>query len=385
MSTCAVCIQEKKSTQTLTCNGCQTTACIDCQRQYAAPACMNCAQAFNEDFFLQQGKKKLIAELLRPAEEKVYWDREKQLLSATQKVVEYEAQVDALRAKLRFGIAVRFPVKPNLIVSSTGQETFPCPVSECRGFAQPAKGELRCGVCKQQVCSACRELQGPTHSCDPNIVESIRALQSDTKPCPRCVTRIIRSAGCNHMFCTNCRTHFDWVSGKILSASTNHHYDRTEAYNKTYAAQPVAEVPNMISPARTKSHPIQSERLQRWLFADVELINGYLLDILAPQRVMERHDLSLIAIRCKFLRNEISEKQAMQKVWILEKALEVKQAEQRILSTLHNQLLGLRTSDLPELQRETAVQRLCAQTQDQLIKVKSSVKVVAGDGPILQT
>lgn len=37
------------------------------------------------------------------------------------------------------------------------------------------------------------------------------------------------------MFCTNCRTHFDWISGKILKTSTNGHYLHLQQFSQNVA------------------------------------------------------------------------------------------------------------------------------------------------------
>jgi hypothetical protein len=43
------------------------------------------------------------------------------------------------------------------------------------------------------------------------------------------------------MFCTNCRTHFDWVSGKILKTSTNGHYLHLQQFSQNVAIREISE------------------------------------------------------------------------------------------------------------------------------------------------
>ena len=93
-----------------------------------------------------------------------------------------------------------------------------CIESKCRGYLD-ASG--CCGMCNVKVCMECNQLMNPTHVCKNEDVLDVKEILSSTKPCPKCRTRITKTEGCNHMFCVNCATGFDWVSGKRIDDRIN--------------------------------------------------------------------------------------------------------------------------------------------------------------------
>jgi len=104
---------------------------------------------------------------------------------------------------------------------------MPCPAPECRGFLSTA---YKCGVCDIYSCPECHETKGldrdAAHTCDQNTVATVKAMKKECRNCPDCGTNIFKIEGCNQMFCTNCNTPFDWVSGKKITngAIHNPHY-----------------------------------------------------------------------------------------------------------------------------------------------------------------
>jgi hypothetical protein len=104
---------------------------------------------------------------------------------------------------------------------------MPCPATGCRGFLSQA---YKCGVCEIYTCPDCRELKGQDrdtpHTCDQNTVATVRAMKKECRGCPECGTNIFKIEGCNQMFCTNCNTPFDWISGRkiVNGAIHNPHY-----------------------------------------------------------------------------------------------------------------------------------------------------------------
>jgi hypothetical protein len=88
-----------------------------------------------------------------------------------------------------------------------------CQLKDCRGFVD---SQFRCGLCMGVMCQYCFEMQSKDHKCDPSVVETIKAILETTKPCPKCGQHIHRIDGCSHMFCTLCKTSFDYKSGLVL-------------------------------------------------------------------------------------------------------------------------------------------------------------------------
>ena len=295
---------------------------------------MSCEAAFTEQFFKSAGHPALVKTVLRPAEETLLWDREKERLPMTQVLVDWENAVVELAKRLRFGFRVEFPPKPQVAMSSLSSNIFPCPGVDCRGFVLPS--ERGCGSCKRRVCMSCRTFAEAEHTCDPETLKSLAFLASDSKACPKCAALIFRVSGCNHMFCTNCRTHFDWVSGVVLKNSTNHHYTNTEAFatnvaTLTTAAPREDTCVDVMFNAVSVAQALPSQHLERLLWSELSMVRTFLRSKLDPRRLTESHEQALIKVRMQFLRG-VPESQCKKKVWLLEKSFERSLDESHLLT-----------------------------------------------------
>lgn len=121
-----------------------------------------------------------------------------------------------------------------------------CAQPECRGFLS---NKWVCSLCLKSTCKHCHEpLQSKApdenggdrgsecekcdvevdetepHVCNPHSVETAKLLAKDTKPCPKCQTPIFKIDGCNQMWCTQCHTAFNWITGKTENTVHNPHY-----------------------------------------------------------------------------------------------------------------------------------------------------------------
>jgi hypothetical protein len=261
----------------------------------------------------------------RPWEEEVLWSREKLLFDNTQQFLDWEIQTSALKQQLRFGLTPSFPAKPSGLLSGS---MFPCPLTECRGYVNN-KG--CCGTCKIKVCLQCREKAEEKHKCNETVLASLKLIQSESKPCPKCKVGIERSMGCNHMFCTFCRTHFDWISLKILDQdkSTNFHYMQTSAFAQLRtddSCQNLVEfsfhIPHRLPQNETEVykslvHTFREER-NRVIFMKKTLFN---------EEIMTRkHEEALIKLRILYLKQELDKDKYTQKVWAEEQHYEKQQA-----------------------------------------------------------
>jgi len=300
---------------------CGYGACGECCKQYAIPSCMSCRSGFTRSF-LQRVAPKLVKDVYRPYHENLFWEREKGLLANTQVLVEWEEKTQELKKRLRFGETVVFPIKPVTNLSNSG--TFACPEATCRGFVS---GKL-CGVCKAVVCVACREIEVEAHVCKPEILESIKAISVDSKPCPSCATAIFRIDGCNHMFCTHCRTHWDWLSGQVLRASTNHHYLNTVQFAQNVATRPVRRdcEENIMSHAVAEYAVPASCRgeIYRFLYEEIPMVRSIAM-MYDERAITQQHTQALINVRLKFLRKLCTEDDAKGKVFVLEQQFQKKQ------------------------------------------------------------
>jgi hypothetical protein len=63
------------------------------------------------------------------------------------------------------------------------------------------------------------------HVCNPDDVATAELLAKDTKPCPQCGTGIFKIDGCDQMWCTECKTAFNWRTGQLETGHVhNPHY-----------------------------------------------------------------------------------------------------------------------------------------------------------------
>ena len=89
-----------------------------------------------------------------------------------------------------------------------------CPKESCRGFMN---SNLYCELCEIKVCAKCHQEKIDDHECNLIDVQSVESIKRETKKCPQCSANIFRIEGCNQMFCTNCKTTFDWKTGNKLN------------------------------------------------------------------------------------------------------------------------------------------------------------------------
>ena len=139
----------------------------------------------------------------------------------------------------------------NVVVKKTENETEniikgKCPSNTCNGYIG---NKWLCTSCDSYICYRCLEIRSKeinSHECDPNIVENIKLIKKDSKECPKCQVRVYRYEGCPQMWCTNCKTFFNWNTLKILDNkhASNPHY--TE-YLNTFKEQSVKVIDTPVN------------------------------------------------------------------------------------------------------------------------------------------
>jgi hypothetical protein len=201
------------------------------------PHCMHCKKIWSREFIDTQFPKKFVDNELKIHREDILFEREKNLLVQTQHNVSLlreqrhiESQIEVFQnqiTELENKIA-ELEYKKNSIQPFRNNPEYhneiriQCPMPNCRGFIENSK---KCGICDVLICIECRERQEEEHKCNEETVESVKALERDTKRCPSCAVQIFKSSGCNQMWCTNCRTAFDWISMELVKDIVhNPHY-----------------------------------------------------------------------------------------------------------------------------------------------------------------
>ena len=208
---------------------------------------------------------------------------------------------------------------------------FPCKCTSCRGIAMRHENrKVECGICYTEYCGGCWEPKSAMHVCKPEDKMSVDTIKSNTRACPKCATAIQRSEGCNHMFCTQCHTAFDYITGKVETGPVhNPHYfewlQRSGRYREAAdVVDPCAntadlshryfnQVPDMLRPTDGPRNPqwricpvadqsIKIAEEVNWVVSDVQLR-------VRPSiaRKIENIGLTLRDYRCKYLSNEIDD------------------------------------------------------------------------------
>lgn len=116
-------------------------------------------------------------------------------------------------------------VSTSTIDDSSSVVTMNCPADDCAGFLS---SDFRCLKCSCLVCKHCHVILpnvSKDHTCKEEDKATVKLIKTDSKNCPKCAVFIHRIFGCNQMFCTNCKSVFDWVSLRIINGPVhNPHY-----------------------------------------------------------------------------------------------------------------------------------------------------------------
>lgn len=259
---CSICtekITKQPHKKQAKCPYCDLQACVSCVQTYLVgthedPHCMGCRRGWSHEILSDIVLTTWMNGAYKLHRQNVLLDRERSRLPAAQIILSrykqahelipqrnllYE-QMNELRRQLgllerEFTLltyrmtTLQRGIDPDSKTNTQERKVFvmPCPASGCRGFLSTA---YKCGVCDVYCCPDCHEIKGinrdADHTCDPNTVESVRAIKKDTRPCPDCGTNIFKIEGCSQMFCTNCNTPFDWVTGRKVTSGNIHnpHY-----------------------------------------------------------------------------------------------------------------------------------------------------------------
>lgn len=143
-------------------------------------------------------------------------------------------------------------------VSARITKKIACGFKDCRGTV--SDGDPICKICKSPTCMKCHQLRSRNHECNDSDVQSVKLMSEDSKPCPRCNSMIYRIDGCASMFCTNCRTGFNWV---------------TLAINRSA----IVDNPHFHQFAATVRRPLQD--------SEISCVNK-LIDTLNPIKIFQR-------------------------------------------------------------------------------------------------
>jgi hypothetical protein len=230
-----------------------------------------------------------------------------------------------------------------------------CPKHACKGFLT---AKYYCPVCKDNFCRDCHvcldsRIYKETHKCDSDLVRTIRSISHDTKPCPNCKMPIYKLEGCNMMFCTNCNTAFNWVTGEIEKGRIHnpHYFDWLRRNNQDPNQQQIyptgREVAAGQGECRIQIGEIQSICRERKLENTQDIYNGLRLlihieEVMLARPVPEyanRH----IELRIQYIQSKgkITEEEWKKMLRTAEYEFRFKMKYRQLVETLHLVLLDL--------------------------------------------
>lgn len=234
---CTICIEtfNKTSRKEVTCDFCSYSACTACVTTYILgssdlPHCMNCKKEWSRKVLLSKFTKNFVNTTLKTHREKIFFEREKALLPATQPLVErilrreeITRTIESLKLQISnlhrefWDLSERGSVEVE-----KKQFVRACPNNDCRGFLST---QWKCSICTLYTCSECHSLKGPNkdseHTCVPEDILSAQLLAKDTKTCPKCACLIHKIDGCDQMWCIQCHTAFNWRTGRIETGAVH--------------------------------------------------------------------------------------------------------------------------------------------------------------------
>lgn len=389
LDSCPVCCDTFTSTlrKPVTCPKCNYSACIQCTKRYLLgiiddPHCMNCIETdpetgkikkfgWTRNFLLQNLTLSFMNNEWATHRSQILWRQEEAFLPEAQVVAErivrgrnMENNLEPLieeRAKLRRQIEViddqitQFYRVITLLqagreVNDLGQivttktaterKAFVrrCTFPGCNGFLSTA---WKCGICENYSCSECLVIKGKdreaAHTCKDDDVATAKLLAKDTKMCPKCGEGIQRSEGCSQMFCTSCKTPFDWNTGKIISGGYIHnpHYfaylrENGGAVNRVAGDIQCGGLPHIRSLTKFKNKT--TETTLQSIYQSI----SHTIDVEARRYNAHVEEVNNEQLRIKYLLNEITKSEIEHQLINHERKRERDRVIREVLDTFGN-------------------------------------------------
>lgn len=216
----------------------------------------------------------------------------------------------------------------------------PCPEKDCKGYLDQ---NYICGLCKKEACKSCR-LSKHEGLCDPNIVATLKMIDRETKRCPKCNIPIYRIEGCDQMWCTNCHTAFNWITGEIETGRMHnpHYYEWMRAKGGGRMPREPGDV-RCGGPVlyRDVLQTLRRLGLQQYeeLLAEIHSLIGDIRDVRLRRLAVVNNPDENRDLRINYLLGDFkNEKEWLSKIKMREKSKEKRQSEILILQMLADTL-----------------------------------------------
>lgn len=258
MPECPICIEKKRIITT--CPRCSQEGCRDCMLRRAVenpllPQCVgNCKGLTIGELKVTIGPTN-ISNQFRPALKLALLEHEKQQIPNTMAAVaavrrQEEAQKDLkmltvelekMNERVQKILQEQRNLEETYRVTKNMAETRTlidiecggrCQKDDCVGFTNHLG---MCMVCHSPHCNICgintEGVEG--HECNPDDVASLNEIKKTAKPCPSCGAPTTRISGCSQMWCTYCRTGYNYQKLTITRGNIEnpHHTEYMQSLN----------------------------------------------------------------------------------------------------------------------------------------------------------
>lgn len=260
---CNICCEtfNRSNRVKINCCYCDYSACRICCEKYilsqSKPKCLNteCAKEWSRKFLRENFTNVFINSKYKTHLENLLFEKEISLMPATQPKVEeinrkrkIQKEITEINKIILDLNRKKRELERTLFHCENKEKEVnfvrSCPNNGCKGFLRP---DWKCGLCEHITCKSCHELIGPcnnenlntskisgddsnnseifkNHICKQENIDSAKLLNKDSKPCPKCHALIFKIDGCNQIWCTQCHTAFDWITGKLENVIHNPHF-----------------------------------------------------------------------------------------------------------------------------------------------------------------
>lgn len=371
---CKVCYDTFTTTlrKPICCPKCSYSSCIQCVKRYLLtivndPHCMNCNFGWTPAFLRQNLTFSFMNNEWNEHRKQVLWRLEEAYLPEAQIVAERHVRARALETemkplhekadklrnelrKVEKEISDMYRQISNLRTGRDANNTNSTPESkerrafvrrcthkDCNGFLSTA---WKCGICENYTCPDCLIVKGKDrdvqHTCNKDDVETAKLIAKDTKPCPKCGEGIFKTEGCSQMFCTSCKTPFDWNTMKIISSGVIHnpHYF---AFMREMGSNPGRAVGDMLCGGMPdmRAFRIKNKTIEK-NFADIFRHVNHTVDVEARAFNAHVEEANNLELRVKYLLKQTTKSDIENVLVAHEKKRERHRVIRQVLDTFGN-------------------------------------------------
>lgn len=381
---CQICVENfnKSTKKEIKCTYCDYSACQTCYKQtilnsikYAG--CMNCNKEFEMEFMMINFPKCFINNEYKIHCQTILFEIEKRLLPSTQPIVEkinhtnhikqeinkLNMEIDEINSKIDlilFETETENITKTNKLnmeidiikakiydlnqIMNNPPENINLLIKKCEnpGCNGYLNQNWKCGICEKVTCCKCHDFieSEYAHVCDNQTIESIQFINKDSKTCPGCSIIIHKIDGCNQIYCTNCKTAFDWETGRIEKGVIHnpHFYQEIRERSLLDIIQCGREIDNSFLKSFHKLYDkmnIDFSQMEVSL-QNIHYIQYYILPRFYIGGFNNNQDL-----RIRFLQNELSEKQFKQALFTRKRRVDKNKEISTIIHTFLTSVIDL--------------------------------------------